>query len=102
MITLNKPSRPLDGTTGGSISANPEYYYTQAAISGRATGVINVKGMSYGSDVFEEFSTAINIDLADDKRTVIIKNASVVALQFTPAGAGDDFVVTLAQWKPTN
>ena len=96
---INETPKPvvLDGTTGGELAVDPNQKGLQFAISGRATGIISVTVKGFGSDVFEEFTPAIDLDLSID-RTVKVEGFAASELKFTPNTAGGDFTVTIAQW----
>jgi len=98
-MSINEQPKPvlLDGTTGGTITINPESKGLQFAISGRATGNIAVTVKANGSDVFEEFDPVLLLDLAT-QRTAKVERFSVSELKFVPSVAGGDFTVTVTQW----
>ena len=90
----------IDGTTGGEISLLEEFHVSQFAVSGRATGLVTVKGKALGSDVFESFSPELQLDLAIE-RTAVIEGYSIESLRFDVVPTGADYSVTITQW-PTN
>ena len=97
---LDKIIKTISGTTGGEIQIDPENKVIQVAISGRSTGLVTVKAVSYGSDLIEDFSPPVVIDLTSGDRTEIIEGYSLQSLEFS-SNSGDDYQVTITQW-PTN
>ena len=96
---INQQPKPvlMDGTTGGTIDINSDLKGVQFAISGRAVGTIAVTVKTNGSDVFEEFTPALAMDLSTN-RTYTSEFTSIEQLSFVPSAAGDDFTVTVTQW----
>lgn len=98
-MSINKTPRPtvLDGTTGGTVTVDPNYKGLQFSISGRAVDNVAVTVKAAGSDVFQEFATPVVMDLTSN-RVERVDGFAVDELKFIPDAAGDDFTVTITQW----
>jgi hypothetical protein len=96
-MIIKRKAIVIDGTTGGDISVLDEYRVVQIAISGRTTGLVTVTSRALGSDVYESFQPAIELDLAIE-RTEVIEGFSLESLRFSISPAGADYSVKITQW----